>query len=371
MKLRASKEHLLQAIGLARHALGKGELTSRILIRVDNGRCELAATDYDLSVRAEAKADCERSGAWAVPGDLLAKVAAKLSDGAVVALSGDEGRVTLEQGRTRFELAAMPGDEFPDVGAAPAAPWQIAPAELAAMLRAAHCPATDDARPSICGVALICDGQRLAAVATDGFRLGICDKSNDEIEAPAGSCSVHRRALPAISALLALAPAGERISVCTAGRDVLFDLAGAGTIISRRIDAAFPDYKRVVPDRKGFASLTISREGLRTALGRVATVADREAKTGYVIAELEIDALFGLRLSARHAVFGSVTTEIEIDGYVGRQIRIGLNPNFALDALNSLTGEHVHVWLKDEMQPLLFTCDEDPANLQVVMPALL
>ena len=364
MKLTVDKAALAAAAAIARHATAKSGVTAHMLLAVDgNGRATLSATNYDLAIDA-ALPGGEAGGAWLVPAEPLGRILAKLADGPVT-IGGGDGRVTLAQGRSRFELVALPGVEFPEPPAlvGMAAPWLWPSSDLVAALAAAHCPSADDGRPALTGVCLEVTGDDVTVAATDGHRLGVWQKPAAELEAPAGAWIVHRSALAPLAAMAATVDALE---VAAGGRHLRF-AAGGVSLLVRPVEAVFPAWRCVLPAPSGDTlKLTIDRKGLVAAVAKVSTLSERVDLVALM--ELEISALDStLTLRTKHSLYGHAETAIEIAGvYVDRKLL--LDPRLVLEALGSFTGEHVTLAIRDAVTPVLVTCDAEPANRQVLMP---
>src|ERR671930_912210 len=90
MKVVCQREELAQKLGIAVRAVSTRasvQILSGVLLRAENGRLHLAATDMELSLRSSLEAQVEGEGAVVVPGRLLVDL--------VRLLPADE--VTLEQ----------------------------------------------------------------------------------------------------------------------------------------------------------------------------------------------------------------------------------------------------------------------------------
>ena len=366
MKFRTNKAAFAAAVAAVRHAIGKGAVVDHVLIAVDGAAVRLVATNYELSILARIDdADCVTSGAWAVPGDALQKIVARIDDAAVVTIAGADGRVTMEFGRSRFELYSIDGGEFPEVAVTVDNAWLWPSTALLAALRHAHCPSQDDGRPAITGILLECDSDELAVVATDGYRVGLWRAPAAEFEAPRLSAIVHRQALGAIAAP---ADAAELVQVGMSGRNATF-AAGLVTVQSRLVEAKFPDYRKILPSRdRQPHRLTLARAGLLAAVARVATMVERA--TAALPMRLEIEPLSDvLKLSATHSVFGTASTEIEIANWpMGIHVSLGVNPSYLTQALQALTDEHAILSFGDSMTPISVTGDNEPNAVQLIMP---
>src|SRR5919197_2449873 len=74
MKVVCSRDELAQRLGVVVRAVSTRasvQILSGVLLRAENGRLHLAATDMELSLRSSLEAQVEGEGAVVVPGRLL------------------------------------------------------------------------------------------------------------------------------------------------------------------------------------------------------------------------------------------------------------------------------------------------------------
>ena len=118
MKLIIERAALLKSLGHVQSVVERRN-TLPILsnVRIDAGKSQLAlnATDMDIEIVEATTAEVGKGGATTAPAHTLYDIVRKLPDGAQVEISssGDGGQITLSAGRSRFNLACLPVEDFP------------------------------------------------------------------------------------------------------------------------------------------------------------------------------------------------------------------------------------------------------------------
>ena len=357
--IRIDKSALLPALahvaGCADARAATVSATACVRILAGDGRLVLTATDYDVS--AEAVADCDGDLALLALAAKLLAVVRGLPDGATVTLSqplSEHGsQLRIEAGRSRYHLATLDADQFPEVDWPETDGQPLDAASWQALLAGAHCISGDDSRPAITGALLVAEGGKLSAVATDGHRLGMASVAFGGALAPV---IVHRRA---VGELKRFAESGH-VSVAVSGRNVVFSKGGQ-RLMCRAIEANFPDYRKVVPAKGDGSSVVVNRAALLAELARVSALGSK----GEPILRLSLGPDASLCLDMATADVGNSHSEVEFEG-VWTCDEIGVNPAFLRDALAAVQGDFATLQVKDSLTPVMVTGDNDGA--QVCMP---
>ena len=85
-------------------------------MKAADGKVELRATDLDIEITEAVPAMVATPGTTTVPAHTLYEIVRKLSDGAEVRLETDGAeQMLLTSGRSRFHLACLSPDSFPDL----------------------------------------------------------------------------------------------------------------------------------------------------------------------------------------------------------------------------------------------------------------
>ena len=337
------------------------------------------ATDYDITLTAEVRAEVGEPGAALVNGRDLWEVVRTLPDGVAVELSSDDHhRVKLRMlnGHGRFHLNGIAPEEFPDVEEEGSGQGlSVSKTELREMLtQTLFSASTDESRPALNGVLLEIEGAgdgraRLTMVSTDGHRLS---KSVRELEAAdydgsAHRCIVHRRGAHELDRILEGTDPSVRVEFV--GRNIVFTSDRARLQV-RQIEETFPDYQRVLPE-SGEHPVVISREAFTAAIRRVSALAS--GKGNLLRVDLEPADDHGearMTMEMVHADRGDAHERIPLPDYGGQSVSVGFNPRYLLDVCQVLKTETVTVEINDQFSPcLLYSQDEKAKGATfVVMP---
>src|SRR5690349_8242308 len=107
MKLTIERAALLRALGHVQSVVERRNtipILSNVLLRTEQGKLALSATDMDLEMVASLPIQGSRPGATTVPAHTLYDIVRKLREGAQIELetAGDKGSMSLRSGRSTF-----------------------------------------------------------------------------------------------------------------------------------------------------------------------------------------------------------------------------------------------------------------------------
>merc|ERR1711969_304983 len=163
---------------------------------------------------------------------------------------GASGRLEVIAGRSNFNLATLPKEDFPVMASSEYASNFSAPAPLLRRLfdKSKFAISTEETRYYLNGVymhvAQTEDGPSLRCVATDGHRLARIDAPLPDGAAEMPGVIVPRKTVAELRKLLDDDEADIAVSVSeTKVRFATSDI----TLTSKVIDGTFPDYTRVIP----------------------------------------------------------------------------------------------------------------------------
>jgi DNA polymerase III subunit beta len=167
-------------------------ILSNVLIQADAGTIRLTATDLDLEIVESVAADVAQPGATTVPAHMMYDIVRKLPDGAQLELvqGPDEGRLSVFSGRSRFQLQALPPQDFPDLTAGELTHRFEVPGQgtEGPHRQTRFAVSTEETRYYLNGIYLhdvaIEPAAMLRAVATDGHRL-----AQAQVECPEGAAA--------------------------------------------------------------------------------------------------------------------------------------------------------------------------------------
>lgn len=333
--LTVERGHLVAALGTVIKAVETRNtypILANVYLAADDGFLTLRGTDLDIEITTRIPATGTLA-ATTLPARKLNDIARKFDAGAEITLEQDGDAVTVKSGRSRFKLAALPADSFPDLKSGKfTASFS---ADLAAMFAPVQFAiSNEETRYYLNGVFLHSTGDETRAVATDGHRLArVTVPTLGEIPA----VIIPRKTV-------GLLPDGV-VSVELSDTKIRLR-QGETTILSKLIEGTFPDYDRVTPKNNDKA-LVVDRAAMIAAVERVGTIAnERGGKT--VRLDLASD---------------SVTLTVTVDGetaedelaaeYGDEPMSIGFNAGYLAEILRTATGERVTLELGDAGGPAL------------------
>ena len=372
-----------RAVATARRNKMSTTHTGSALLEVrDDATVRVSATDLDTTIVGTASATVSATGAALVPVAMLFD-AAKVLPGDVVSVEGREHEITLRCGRVEMAVVCSENDGYPRLPVAPMTMNEVDGVAIGALLKAVLFSASHvEGRPNLCGVYLQPLGApgdvlNLRGVTTDGHRL-----SQHTAHAGAG---IHAAFGDMPGVILPLAGANDLVrligempvtGMALADNNIVFrSQDGAVTLFVRQIDAHFPDYQQVVPKGAPNHVVTMERDRMRDALGRMRVAAD--GRTNGIKLTFGTDLAGGLMaMELRSPDKGRAYDELPCD-WRGDDFVIMVNLPYLREAVDSLHSDKVTLRLNEPLSPLVVVGHDndplaDPAvapnDLRIIMP---
>lgn len=363
MHVSLSRQDMLQAVQRCQNIVERRHtipILSNILLRAEDDALHFSATDLEVGIRTRCRASVKQSGSLTVSARKLFDVIRELDAQTDIELDLAEGFVTLKSGRSRFRLATLASDEFPDMQQDEAGVGvELDGSDLASMLAAtSFAMSNDETRKYLTGTLFELDKHgNLCLAATDGHRLALTRNRLQQVVRP-GQCIVPRKAVNEIRKLSE--EVSGQVSLSMGERQISLR-AGDHLLISKLIDARFPNYSDVIPKGNPHA-LVVDRLAFDQVLRRTMIVANEFTHdVRLVLSGSE------MQVSAHNTEQEKADESIGIE-YSGPDIEIGFNARYIRDVLGALKGTHVTLSLKDGLSPVLIKQDTDSAESYVIMP---
>lgn len=323
-----------------------------VKLTATDGEVAMRATNSVRSVRRVVAAQVEEQGEAVVSGRTLLSMAKVLPD-AAVRLETDGPVVLMTCDKVRNRLGTLdPADfpEFPDVDAAQSVTLRE---ELLADLAGRVCPAasTDASRPILQGVHLTVGEGALRMVATDSYRFHVAESAADgELDA----------IVPASAMRDALATMRGDVTISRSENQVRFE-SGDTTVVTRVIEGAFPDIKRLLPG--SFATtLRFDRDEFSMALRRAGVTATGNPTVSVGIDPLEMFVQLTCRNERQDESKDAFVGEVD-----GDAVLTAFNVRFLADVLGGC-GPEATMQIVGAQQPSVFRSYGDVSFLAILMP---
>lgn len=363
MKIQVTQEKLSKALNnVSRIAIGKVTLPilNNVLIRVSDKKVSLITTNLDMAVMDFLPVSDSEDGVITVPAKLLADFVSNLPKNETIEITSKDTKITITAGKYSSIINGSIADDFPElpeIDDEKAVVYKISTDEFkASMSQVIIASSNDLTRPALTGVFFNTDGGTLAIAATDGYRLTekkLIDKVESEVKAIVPTNSLQE-------VLRSINDDIEEIEVSFNDDLVRFRL-GEIEIISKLIDASFPDYAKLIPKNNNIKA-SLNREELI----RVTKLAALFARSvgGSIICETITPDTFSVKSIANE--FGENDSKITTS--VNESSKIRLSSRYLLDALNALDEEEIEFCISDKASPILLKNKKSDKYTHVIMP---
>ena len=370
MKINVERGAFLKALSHVQSVVERRNtipILSNVMIEAAKGELKLTATDLDIEIVETIPSDVLRNGAATAPAHMLYDIVRKLPDGAQVQaelLTAEGGRLAVSAGTSRFELACLPKEDFPQMasGALPHR-FRLAADDLKRLIQKTRFAiSTEETRFYLNGIYLHAakEGKThaLRAAATDGHRLARFELDLPEGAADMPGVIVPRKTVNELQRLLDDADGAIEISL--SDTKIQFTFNGL-ELTSKLIDGTFPDYQRVIPAGNDKV-LSVESKEFAQSVDRVSTIsADKTRAVKLHIAKEKVT------LSVVNPESGTATEELGAN-YSASPIEIGFNARYLLDITSQMEGKEVRFLLSDAGSPTIIEDTEDSRTLYVLMP---
>ena len=369
MKLTIERAALLKALGHVQSAVERRNtipILSNVLLSAEQERLTFSATDLDMEIIDTAGGQVDQPGQITAPAHTLYEIVRKLPEGSDVALAftGEDPRLTVQAGRSRFNLPVLPAGDFPQMsseGLSGAVAMDAA--DLIRLIdKTRFAISAEETRYYLNGMFLhtvVEDGStKLRAVATDGSRLALADMPAPEGAQGLPGVIVPRKTVAEARRLLD--DAGEGVEIQISPQKVRFDFGGAA-LTSKVIDGNFPDYPRVIP-KDNNRIVNVDARLFAQAIDRVATISAEKSRSVRLAFEAG-----KVVLTVRNMEAGQAVEELEID-YDGDGFELSFNARFLMDITDQIAGETAELRFGGPNDPALVLDPADGMVQYILMP---
>ncbi|MBT3239874.1 MAG: DNA polymerase III subunit beta [Chloroflexi bacterium] len=372
MKVSVLQENLAQGLGIVSRAVSSRStlpVLANILVKTEDGRLRLSATNLEIGITCWIGAKIEEEGSTTVPSRTFSDLVGTLPNAQVdMSLNTQSQNLNVNSGPSNTDIKCIDSQEFPpmpkpelDGGA------EFNVKDLKEIIRqVVFSASTDDARPVLTGVLLVIEGNKLIMAAADGFRLSVREAElSQAVEAPI-------RAIIPARALMELARvAGDGDEIVTMllpeGRgQVIFRMKNI-ELSSQLIEGNFPEYQQIIP-----GSHTTRTVVSTNAFLKACKQAEIFAREGSHIARVNVipgnEMQPGtIEISAQSEETGS--SEVFVDATIeGDAVLIAFNVRYLREALDVISTPNVALETTAAAAPGVLRPLSEEGFLHVIMP---
>lgn len=371
MEFTIEKENILKGLKKIQGIVEKSPvfpMSSSLLMEARENKVVITATNFEVGIVTEHIATVTKKGMAVVDAKKAFEIFKELPVGASHVDKKDTGWIEIRHGNNiLFNISGMAEEEFPKVEIEENIVFSEVYAKgMRDLIRSTiYATSYDRTRGALMGILVEEKEGSIRMVATDGHRLALAEREivkgesfelkKNVVIPERGAREIRRMAEEMDGDGKIRVGFGEKSVVCKTEDEML---------IVRLIDAEFPNYSKVIPE-KIKDNLILKRKELVESLRRVGIVADEETravKLAFADGRLE--------LSSRKVGFGDAKEEMGID-YKGERMEMGFNGRYIMDVLNAIDDDEVVMGVSNEQTPVLFKGRGRENVLAVVMPVAL
>lgn len=325
----------------------------------------LQLTGYNLKtgIRMVSPADIQEQGALVLSARLFGEIIRRLPDETVF-IETDNELVTIRCGMSEFKIMGSSAEEYPEL---PSVEYQntitLEQSTLMSMInQTLFAVSHDESRPIHTGELFELDNSgTLTIVAVDGYRLALRRESVKG--GKAGSFVVPAAALTEVSKICS--DTDEPIEIIQGSQHIMFK-TGNTTLISRRLEGEFLNYKNSIPMNNPI-SVTAERKQLIASIDRCSLIITEQQKSP-LRCTLEKNLLKFRTATA----IGTAYDECNVISN-GETLEIGFNNKYLLDALKAAPADTLQLRLNSPVSPCVIVPEAgaEPNFVYMILPVRL
>lgn len=362
MKIICSKSELLRGVNTVLKAVPAKTtmpILECILIDTTDGEIKLTANDMELGIETKIKGDILDKGKIALEAKLFSEIVRKLPDSEVSIQTDDAFRALIKCEKAKFNIAGKSGDDFsylPEIEKNQMV--VLSQFSLKEIIRQTIFSIADNENNRLMtGELFEINGNEMKVVSLDGHRISIrkieLKKEYNHIKVV-----VPGKTLNEVSKILS---GGIDDDVCMffTGRHIVFEFDDT-IVVSRLIEGEYFRIEQMLSSDYE-TKISINKKELQSCIER-ASLLVKEGDKKPIIMNIMEDAM-ELKINS---FIGSMNEDIDIIK-TGRDLMIGFNPKFILDALRVIDDENIDIYMINPKAPC-FIRDEEQKYIYLILP---
>ena len=346
MKLVCSKSKLLSGVQIVSKAVPNKTTMSIlecILIDATQGQIKLIANDMELGIETIIEGEIIEKGQIALDAKIFLEIMRKLPDNDVTIVTDNSYKTNITCEKAKFTIIGKSGEDFsylPSIERIDSI--VISQFTLKEVVRQTIFSISDnDNNKLMTGELFEINGDTLKVVSLDGHRISI-RKIELKDNYPARKVVVPGKTLNEVSKILS-GDADKDVSIFFTGKHIVFEFDNT-TVVSRLIEGEYFKIDQMLSSDYE-TKVTINKKELLECIDR-ATLLVKEGDKKPIIINIT-DGVMELKINS---TVGSMNEEIDITKQ-GKDLMIGFNPKFMIDALKVIDDEEIDIYLVNPKAP--------------------
>ena len=354
MKLICSKSNLVQGVSIVSKAVPSKTTMSIlecVLIDASAGIIKLTANDMELGIETIIEGEIIEKGIIALEAKLFSDIVRKLPDNDIIIETKENYQVTISCEKAKFNLSGKSGEDFTYLPFIEKDDYiTVSQFTLKNVIQQTIFSIADnETNKLMTGELFEINGSELKVVALDGHRIAIRKidlKDNYNTQ----KVIVPGKTLNDISKILS-GEADKDVNIYFTKNHIVFEFDNT-VVVSRLIEGEYFRIEQMLSNDYE-TKFSINKREFIECIDR-ATLLVKEGDKKPIVINIK-DGTMEVKISS---YMGSMNEEIDIEKE-GKDILIGFNPKFLLDALRVIEDETVNIYMMNSKAPCFIKNDEE------------
>ncbi|MBR5317832.1 MAG: DNA polymerase III subunit beta [Lachnospiraceae bacterium] len=362
MKIRCSKSNLVKGVSIVSKAVPSKTtmpILECILIDATTDIIKFTANDMELGIETIVEGDILSKGMIAIDAKIFSEIVRKLPDNEVVIEVDENLQTTITCEKAKFNISSKAGDEFSYL------PYveknetiTLSQFTLKEIIRQTIFSIADnDSNKLMTGELFQIDGNMLRVVSLDGHRISIRKTELKESYGPR-KVVVPGKTLMEVSKILS-GEVDSEVTISFTNNHIVFEFDQT-VVVSRLIEGEYFRIDQMLSSDYE-TKVKINKRELLNCIDR-ATLLVKEGDKKPIIINI-LDEAMELKMKSQ---IGTMDEEIMISKE-GKDLLIGFNPKFLIDALRVIDDEEVTLYLMNPKAPC-FIKDDKEMYVYLILP---
>ena len=366
MKIICEKDKILKALNSVTKAVASKTtmpVLEGILIQTNDNEVKLTTYDLEIGIEYIIDSDVKQQGATVVNAIMFSEIIRKLPDTEINITLNEKNLLVIECEGSLYKLATMNPTEFPELPQINIEnSIEIEQNTLKDMIRKTiFAVSTEENRPIFTGCLFEISNNKLNLVAVDGFRLAwknkfLQNKINDF------TAVIPGRTLNEINKIIL--DSFDTIKIGIAKNQALFEMEDC-KIVTRLLDGEFLNYSSVIPE-SWETRIRVNKNVIQNCFERISLISSSsiEKEKKYPV-KVTID-IGKVTISCTNQT-GDAKEEIYVSTE-GKNLEVGFNPKYFLDALRAIDDEEVFIDFGSNISPCIIRPVEEGDYIYMILP---
>ena len=330
-----------------------------VVIEAAGDQIKLTTNDMQLGIETRFPAQIEEDGIILVNAKMISDIIRKLPENDVYFEADDNENILLFCGKAKFNLSGKNHEEFPMLpNIEKSYKITVSQFTLKEMIRQTiFSISNNESNKILTGELFEINGDEFKIASLDLHRVSIrkiqLKESYDDMKAV-----IPGKTLSEVSKILT-GGMDDNVDIYFTKNHVLFELENT-IIISRLIEGNFYNINQMLTNDYE-TKVTINKKEFLSCIDR-ATLLVKEGDKKPIIIDIQ-DGAMELQINS---AMGSMKEEIDINKE-GKDIMIGFNPKFLIDALRVIDDEEISIYLVNPKAPC-FIRNEEESYIYLILP---